>query len=732
MGKLLTFVRKHVDMLLLAAIVLFAIWLRLATANIDIILDYDPWFWFRHAQEILKNNFVPPKWDLLSYFPGGRPFNYQLGWSYTLAAGYVLVKVILTNLTFMKFSIYFIAIFSGLCAIPAYFVGKMITNKWGGLITAFFAVITPTFLGVSMAGYPDSDTVDVLYTFLVVLATLYAIKNYHGLKSKKTWFSIALAVVSYWLFALNWNTSWYILYIFIGFVPIFIIFKIIEALIQKQKIVTFVKESEHLVLVIALIGILGEILTLLTWGWPFNTIPPIQQLFNGLSFISGRSLLVNISVAELQTLNILSKNGILAIVSRVGPFPILLAILSFPLVGYKLLYKKKITVAEYFAIIWMIISFWLITRGIRFSLLFSMAVATSAGFVVGSLVEFTKQKKELLFLSVVYGIILFGLFWHASDNISFSYQAGGMEVGQNWRSALDWLKANSDKNTLITTWWDPGHIIAGYAGLQVMADGAHCPSADCVPYDHNVRIQDMGYAFSTSNETESLAVLQKYMGLTSQQCQEVKQKYGNAVPDEACSKVSQMYVIASADLIGKYYWLSYFGNCLGKNGAKAGQSCYYLSEDQFKSLADQNKQYIRNFLPMQYSGKDSDGNLVYGGILTLAEKNNQLVPIINVPQQGIINAVVKQIVFYQNGQEVRFDYSNTSKPIDGLVWVDPSGQTAIFMDASIRDSVFYKLFFGGGEGLAHFEPVYTPSVSQCTDVGFVLFWRCVNIYRVKF
>jgi dolichyl-diphosphooligosaccharide--protein glycosyltransferase len=696
MRKILAFARKHIDIFILIGIIYLAIWLRLATANVDIILDYDPWFWFRHAEEILKNNFLPPKWDLLSYFPPGRPDDYQLGWSYTLAASYVLVKTLISNLTFMKFSIYFVAFFSGFCAIPAYFVGKMVTNKWGGLITAFFAVITPTFLGVSMAGYPDSDAVDVFYTFLVVLTTFYAIKSFSGLKSKKTWFSITLALVSCWLFAFNWNTSWYIFYILAGFIPIFIVFKIIESLIQRQErtsfsnlVATKIKENKNLILVIFLIGILGEALTFATSHWPFNTVPPLEQLINGFRFLSGKGLIVDISVAELQPLNVFSREGFLTVVSRVGLVPIILAIIILPLIViYKLFYKKKITTAEYFAIIWMIISFWLITHGIRFSLLFSMAVATASGFVVGNLVEFFEQRKNLFVLSTIYGIILFGLIWHISDNIYFSQQAGGMEVDQNWRDALNWLKANSDKDTLITTWWDPGHIIAGYSGLKVMADGAHCGDS-CFPYNHNIRIQDMGRVFSISNETEAIGILQKYMGLAPQQCQELKQKFDDAVPEEACSKVSQMYIIASSDLIGKYYWLSYFGTGTG-----------------------------RNFIQLPLSGRDASGNLIYGNMLTIAMKDNQLVPIMNIPQRNIINAVVKEIIFYQNGKERRFTYANITNAIDGLVWVDPSFQMVIFMDAQIRDSIFTRMFFFDGLNLTYFTKVFENSEVKIYKVNF--------------
>jgi dolichyl-diphosphooligosaccharide--protein glycosyltransferase len=222
-----------------------------------------------------------------------------------------------------------------------------------------------------------------------------------------------------------------------------------------------------------------------------------------------------------------------------------------------------------------------------------------------------------------------------------------------------------------------------------MADGAHCTPESCYPYNHNIRIQDMGRVFAISNEAEAINILQKYTGLTPQQCQELKQKFGSAVPNDACTNISKMYIIASSDLIGKYYWLSYFGTGTG-----------------------------RNFAQLQISGRDTSGNLLYGNMLTLALKDNQVVPILNIPQQGIVNAVVRDIIFFQNGQEMSFTYSNVTNGIDGLVWVDPSFQVAILMEAQIRDSIFTRMFFFDGKGLTHFEKVFENSEIKIYKVIF--------------
>jgi len=724
MKKILDLFKEHYYLILLALIFYFAVLVRWSTSNFNVILDYDPWWFFRWTQTLVQNNLIPPKWDILSYFPPGRPVDFYLGWSYTMAIFYLIVKPF-TAISIMRFSGLFIAFFSAVCAIPAYFVGKSVTNKWGGLATAFFGTITPIFVSRSIAGYPAADAADVFWTFVTVFATLYAMKHFKSFKDKKSWFAIAFAIVSNWFFAFNFNNSWYIYFFFIAFIPLLIVFRLVESLVGRKhegsfgnKIKTIFKENKNGFIALILIGILGQVVNQLTYGWPFNTVPPIQNFFGALGFINNSALLVNISIAELQSLNVFSLQGFAQLLSNVGIVPMILMFGLVILIPYKWIKKKEVSNAEYFTLVWMLATFWLITHGIRFALLFAISAAAAAGFVIGNIIEFLKTKDTLpiaiicsllvfgiavqfnaylaLLMSVllgglvyllknenyilvasVYGILIFAVIWHLSDNYSFASNAVGLDIGQNWKDALNWLKNNADKNANVATWWDPGHIITGFTGLRVVADGAHCTPESCIPYSINVRIQDLGRAFATSDENESAKILQKYMQLSPQDCQKVKQKFGDAVPATACQSASEIYFIASADLIGKYYWLSYFGT-----GEK----------HNFIQLSLTNVQRDVNGTPTSFE--------YGGGALTLLSQGGRLVPVVNN------NNIVKNIIYYQNNQPQQFQYANATNILDGLVVVDPTFQQATYLDPSVMNSVFTKLYFSNGQGLQHFKLVY--------------------------
>ena len=687
----LNILKNYWHLLVLLAIIFLAYEVRLTTSSAKLILDYDPWWFYRHAKVLLENNFVPPKWDYLSYYPPGRPYDFQLGWPYTIAISYLIFKFLVPN--FMRFASYWVAIFAALCALPAYWVGRIISNKYGALATAFLATLTPTFISVSMYGYVDSDVVVVFYTFLVIATMFYAIKNYKGIKSKRTWFAISLAILANWLFAFNWNSSWYVYYLFLIFIPAYLIFKLVIFLIQgvswyetKERIK---KEGKRIAYPILIIGAISAILTQLTSGWPFNTYSPIRQLLDGLALLTGRSLIVNISVAELQPVsNPLSAE----VLARVGREVTLFSVFGlFLLILYKLFTKAELEFPEIFAIVFLVAGLFLMTRGIRFSLIFSIAVSITFGYLVGNIYSILNQKKYGRFVkATVFGFLLFLITFHLSQTIKFSYQLVGMQVSQNWVDALNWLKANADKDALVATWWDPGHIITGYAGLKVHADGAHCGYSSCIPYNHDIRIRDMGRILSTTNESESVELLKKYMQLSKTDCERARKAFDGLMPADACKPVSEVYVIASADLIGKYYWLSCFGT-------------FNMSSRECDG---------RNFLTLSLVGQTQQGLVYQTSIqgfpikITLTQLNNTVVSVFDAPILRIRNRIVKHTILYSNGRLQNYTSDNPNA-IEGTVFIDPSYTLAIFMDEKIQNSLFTRMFFYDGKGLKHFEEVFS-------------------------
>lgn len=676
-----TLVSAAIIIISILAIMYLAIYVRSGTLDSPTVLDYDPWWFYRHAKELIDNGMRVPEWDELSHFPPGRPYEAFQGWAYTLAIFYKILGP-LFGFTLTEAAKWSTLIMATLAVIPAFLLGRSLSNKWGGLCTAIFGVLTPTLIGVSMAGYCDTDMVVVFYTFLSVYSILLAMKHKVSIKSIPYYIFAILVNLA---FVYTWAYGWIILLFFTAFIPALFIFRIIEQIFHKRSFrlsLTELKTETKIIAPLLIVIIVTNII-----GYLLNLGNMIATANLGLAFTQGQLLLVNISVAELQKTSIFIQSGFDSIVSRVGLAPILFTIgiwpvpiITSPLILFMLfkLYKKeKINFAEIFLFLLSFATFYLISWGVRFSLLFSTAAAITAGYIIGNVPKYLKKK---ILKATFFGFVAVLVLMFISNAISVGYGTGGMRISGNWYAMLDWINEKTDPKALIVTWWDPGHIIAGYTEHRVMGDGAHCgPGIDgCIPYDHNIRIQDMGRAFSISDEAEAISILEKYKELTSEQCAEIREIYGSRLPADACGPVPEMYVIASSDLIAKYHWLSYFGTGTGRNYFQLSMSDY-----------DQNQ-----------------GVISYGGgQISLVYKDGRWIPILNFPNQGIRNVLVKEIVYFENGQAKHL-ISNETEAMDGMVWVDPSYGTVIFMDAVIRDSIFTRMFFFNGEGLEHFDLVY--------------------------
>jgi len=788
-------------LLLLGVIIYLSVFTRLSTINSPTVLDYDPWWFYRYAQIILNNSLKLPSWDVQSFYPG-RPVSLFNGWPYTIVFLYKLLSFF-SSTTLMKAAIISPLVMVALTAIAAFFVGRLLTNNLGGLVTALFIVLAPSLVGTSMAGYCDTDAPVAFYFFFSIFATLLALK-------KKSLATIVFAVLTNLLFVWNWGGGWLTLILFTVFTFSLPFFRIIENIVHtfsfkvdfKSLMQEWFEVSKPMFFIVVATNLLGYflfhstlflsffgglaftglgllvrgIVLIVLFGWcglfAYNFFSSLKsektktRVYAGLGLLftvflavltiqavisaPEAPLLVNISVAELQPVNIFSREGFMSVVNRAGLLTTLLSFGLLGLVAYKIWKKEKILPEEIFLFLSTIFMFLLISRGVRFDLQFTIVASIAAGYMIGNYKRYPEvilllmvlsllfvhqlftrtipeiiyfafilllpvlvlyKKEEKLMHALILGIFAFQTLFFVSNAIQLG-QASGMEISKNWYDALDWLVNNSDAETIVVTWWDPGHILAGYSyykqrPFMVMADGAHCGPTDCLVYDHNIRIQDMGRVFATSNETEAINILKRYMGPTQEQCEKLKAVFGNKIYDnplkvDPCKPMKKMYLIASADLIGKYYWLSYFGTGTG-----------------------------RNYFQLQLTGTSGNSLLYSNGIISLVVNDTSFIPVLNIPEQGIRNRIISKISYMDaSGNIITKDYSDIPNSIPGFLWAIPNfgiaGSTGqlivpyyvIFMPPEIENSLFTRMFFYNGQGLQHFKLVYQNPEVKIFEVIF--------------
>jgi asparagine N-glycosylation enzyme membrane subunit Stt3 len=666
--------KKYWYLFVLLGIVIFSFYIRSINIVPDRILSFDPVFMYRQTYYMANWGHLP-LWDELSYYVG-RIVNYD----YVAPLMFYLTTIlywVLQNfgMSLLTTASYASAFYGAIIAIPAFLVGKELSNEYGGLFSAILVASAPQILIRTFGSSYDTDQLVLFFMLFTLFAGIYAFK-------RKTLASFSVLLISFSLFMLTWPLFSYTFAILAIFIVIFIVINFLLRWFKKNDVNIFKEVKPFILMLVALfVGLL--IVGFLTGS------EPIKSLSSLLMFSQNpETLIVNISIAELQPFSIFELGGWILAMGRftvdsgiIDSIIFLIFILLIAL-GFYESYKKKKYLTLSFITTLFLIGIYTTFRGIRFteftSIMFISVIGCGFGFGMERLMKYDKVIKSFFIGGTIFLLLLI---------MNTAIQTGasvGPDISPNWDNTWEFLKTQTPELSIVGTWWDPGHMIAGIAERRNFADGAHC--ANCF-YNINNRITDLGKIMVTSNENESLELIRKYQGDSP-----------------------NVYWIASDDLIGKFRWLQYFGT--GCDGVTDPECPLYIQ------LAESSRSV------------DNNGNILFrnydmGQGTTLMIYNAQLpIPML---VQGINIALFDEFIVYNGTQPVSIKLSDeelnsfiealkplesqlnarfVNQTIDMTVWMPAHYSYIVLIPPTLRDSVFTKMFMLEGEGLEHFEQVY--------------------------
>jgi asparagine N-glycosylation enzyme membrane subunit Stt3 len=245
----------------------------------------------------------------------------------------------------------------------------------------------------------------------------------------------------------------------------------------------------------------------------------------------------------------------------------------------------------YYAILfslWLLITAYAFTKGVRFVEMFAIPVALCAGIFVGFISDYLKnhiKKPSYHIIAMAVVLVLVCYMPVSSANTVANSIVPGTDDGMV--NTLSWIKNNTPQNTVITSWWDFGHLFTAKADRPVTFDGST---------QNNGRAYWVAKALYTSNENLSAGILRMLSssgddgyialenhthdtgktveildkilpedkataqnilttqyGFTAEQAQKILQ-YTH--PDN----VNPDLLVTSVDMVGKATWWSYFGS----------------------------------------------------------------------------------------------------------------------------------------------------------------------------
>jgi len=275
-------------------------------------------------------------------------------------------------------------------------------------------------------------------------------------------------------------------------------------------------------------------------------------------------------------------------------------------------------------------------------------------------------KKEILIVLVLIFIIIIMNYFYYEPSV-FIAKNQGTVLSDNWWDALNWIKNNTKECAVIATYWDPGHFITGIARRPVVFDGAS--QNEVLTIEENgtnitrARIQDIATTLFTDNETKAIGILKDYL-----------------ICDE-------MYYIASADLIAKSQWWTYFSTW---NPIDYGNMYVYRQSNLIEA-----KPLIREdaISYSYYAGRDELGQ---DHFYVIYEKAGTLIP---TYQAGNNFFKIKKLVNMDDGMA----WENEDAEVLGTILLFNRKQLLIHIPEELENSMFTRMFFFNGEGLKHFE-----------------------------
>ncbi|MDP6043508.1 MAG: STT3 domain-containing protein, partial [Dehalococcoidales bacterium] len=141
--------------------------------------SFDPYYHMRLVDSLVLNFPYRIPFDPYAHFPDGVPVTWAPFFDWLLA-GIILMLSLgsPTQHTVDVIGVYFPAVLGALTVIPVFFIGKVLFNRWVGVIAAGLVSISPgEFMSRSILGFTDHHIAEVFFTTVIMLFFILAVKS---------------------------------------------------------------------------------------------------------------------------------------------------------------------------------------------------------------------------------------------------------------------------------------------------------------------------------------------------------------------------------------------------------------------------------------------------------------------------------------------------------------------------------------------------------------------------
>lgn len=475
--------RKY-EILFILLIFIFAFGVRGQLIKYDLFFEFDSYYHGRMAEYFLLHG-TTPQVDPMAYYnlpEGGsaKPAVGEFFWILTATIFKLATLGAQYNKNNWIVAIkFFPAIFGALISVAMYFLGKELYGRKAGVAFAFFAATIPAFVYRTMAGFFEDDSLGFLPMVIALVFAVRAFKNPEFNKSTIT--NSVLAGLFMTLMGLTWQGfgfAWLI------FPPFFVATVALMYLRRegKEKILNFIKNFGIFFAVMAVTAtvILGP------WWLNFGLyqvasyLPVTPDAFHKLSTGAdvGQSVFA-VSIGEespgikfwFNKYNALLIFPILAIIIFItATVSAILDYFSKTEYAGNLVLKRRSDHVSFLVFFWIVVSMTMAFLKLKYTYVFGLPLAASAGIVVAELMNWAGEKPGFEKKFVGISLAFMFLLSVAAGTFFVSQNFPNIEDNSGWKETLYWIKDNTPQDAKMFNWWNQGHWISFIAERRVSLD----------------------------------------------------------------------------------------------------------------------------------------------------------------------------------------------------------------------------------------------------------------------
>lgn len=436
------------------------------------LMELDCWNWARYVENVCSLGHYGDtavngrQRDMLMNAPNGEDMQRWNRFLFYSSAFLYKAARLFTDVRLFTFLFYLPLFFFAVFLAVLYSFCLRFYGIWPAVVSCLFVGLSPVFLPRSCAGWFDTDILNLLFP---LTAVFFYILSYGEMRLRRRVLFICLASFFVSLFAWNWS-GWGIAVMILAVYEIYSFADLFSARLQFKEDIS--REIRTHLFCSGILAVSSLFFVLALCG-----LEPLQRILSNIKElpILNDPLTISVWPNVYSTVGELKKPDFKEIANLLGGLYLFICAVSgmMAMLLRNKHYAREKRESIFMMIIWFIVIFLLLSKGVRFTAFLLIPMGILLGAATGECLDYIRSRKGRLrrTLFAVFGVIsvVMGVeFWNNGWRTAAS--AFPM-MNDTWYSVMTTIREKTPAGAIVNSWWDYGDFFKVAARRRVIFDG---------------------------------------------------------------------------------------------------------------------------------------------------------------------------------------------------------------------------------------------------------------------